>query len=51
MNGSLDDPKTDLGGGAIDLGGFMNAVNGRDSFKDISIELECSISRGISFLD
>ena len=53
INGSRDVHKTELGGGAIDLGGFMNAVNGRDSFKDISIELECTISKDdlVSWID
>lgn len=53
INGSRDVHKTELGGGSIDLGGFMNAVNGRDCFKDISIELECTISQDdlVSWID
>ena len=43
--------KTELGGDAIDLGGFVNTVHGRDIGKEITIELECDISRCSDLLE
>ena len=42
-NGNRDVHKTELGGDAIDLGGFINTVHGRDPGREVTIELECSV--------
>jgi len=39
--GTRDVHKTELGGEAIDLGGFLKTVHGQNPDRDISIELEC----------
>ena len=50
--GTRDVHKTELGGEAIDLGGFANTVHGKDASRDISICLEAPIDpRAPEFMD
>ena len=42
-NGTRDLSKTELGGDAVDLGGFLNVVHNRDPHRDIVFTLEFDI--------
>jgi len=43
--GTRDIHETELGGEAIDLGGFLQTVHGQNADRDITLELECELSR------
>ena len=46
-NGTRDLSKTELGGDAVDLGGFLNVVHNRDPHRDIFFTLEFDIDESL----